>query len=151
MALPSWLRSAFETLSSPTVMGCVGAVSLLMLLVSLVAIPWVLCRLPESYLVEAPELEPHGLAKRVLRNVLGGVLLIAGLLMLVLPGQGLLTICVGLTLIDFPKKREWIKRVFSRPRLLKVINSIRERFHHAPLRAAPEQGRASDAGKTPLQ
>jgi hypothetical protein len=132
-------------------MSFVGGVSLVMLLVSLVAIPWVVCRLPESYLVEAPELEPHGLVKRMLRNVLGGVLLIAGLLMLVLPGQGLLTIFVGLTLIDFPKKREWIKSVFSRPRLLKVINSIRERFKHPPLRAAPAQGRASDPSKASLQ
>jgi len=132
-------------------MSVLGGVSLLLLLVSLVAIPWVLCRLPESYLVEAPEPEGLGLAKRMLRNVLGGVLLIVGLLMLVLPGQGLLTMCVGLTLIDFPKKREWIKRVLTRPRLLKLINSIRERFHHPPLQAVSEQGRASDPAKTPLQ
>ena len=132
-------------------MSVLGGVSLLLLLVSLVAIPWVLCRLPESYLVEAPEPEGLGLAKRMLRNVLGGVLLIVGLLMLVLPGQGLLTMCVGLTLIDFPKKREWIKRVLTRPRLLKLINSIRERFHHPPLQAVSEQGRASAAAKTPLQ
>ena len=132
-------------------MSVVGGVSLVMLLVSLFAIPWCLCRLPETYLVEAPELEPHGLAKRALRNFLGSVVLIVGVVMLVLPGQGLLTIFVGLTLIDFPKKREWIKRVLTRPRLLKVINSIRERFHHPPLQAAPEQGRASDPGKTALQ
>jgi len=106
-----------------------------MLIVSHVANPWLLCRLPEDYLVDAPKSERHGWAKRVLRNLAGGVLVVLGLLMLVLPGQGLLTIFVGLTLVDFPKKREWVRSVLARPRLLRIINSMRERLGHPPLRA----------------
>ena len=135
MALPSGLQTAIDPFLSPEVGAIIGAASLAMLLVSLVAIPWLLCRLPEGYLVDAPESERHGWAKRVLRNVAGGVIVVLGLLMLVLPGQGLLTIFVGLTLVDFPKKREWVRRVLTRPRLLRIVNSMRERFGHPPLRA----------------
>lgn len=145
MTLPSWLRTALGPFLSPEFAAIIGGASLVMLVVSLFAMPWLLCRLPEGYLVDAPLSERRGLAKRVLRNVLGGVLVFLGVLMLVLPGQGLLTIFVGLTLLDFPKKREWIKRVLSRPRLLKVINSVRERFGHPPLRVEPELHRVSHA------
>ena len=41
----------------------------------------------------------------ILRNLLGALLMLGGLLMLVLPGQGLLTIVIGLLMIDTPKKR----------------------------------------------
>lgn len=135
MALPSGLRTALDPFLSPELGAIIGGASLVMLVVSLIAIPWLLCRLPEGYLVDAPESQRHGWAKRVLRNLAGGMIIVLGLLMLVLPGQGLLTIFVGLTLVDFPKKREWIKRVLTRPRLLKIINSMRERLGHPPLRA----------------
>ena len=138
VALSSGFQTALDSFFSAEMAGAVGAVSLAMLVVSLVAIPWYLCRLPESYLVEDPKPQPHGLPKRVLRNLAGGVLVVLGVLMLVLPGQGLLTIFVGLTLLDFPKKREWIKRLLMRPRLLKIINSIRERLGHPPLRVQSE-------------
>ncbi len=45
-----------------------------------------------------PSEDVHGL-KRVLRIALGVILVLAGIAMLVLPGQGILTIIVGLNLI----------------------------------------------------
>lgn len=56
-----------------------------------------------------PGEEVHGV-KRILRVALGVVLVIAGIAMLVLPGQGLLTIIVGLNLIkpDNPLVK-WIR------------------------------------------
>lgn len=150
MALSSEFRTALDPFLSRELAAIIGGVSLVMLIVSLVAIPWLLCRLPEGYLVDAPKSERHGLAKRVFRNVVGGMLVVLGCLMLVLPGQGLLTIFVGLTLLDFPKKREWIKRVLTRPRLFKIVNSMRERFGHPALRADPTRERVSRAS-SPLQ
>lgn len=151
MTLPTGLRTALEPLLTAEFVAVLGGASLAMVLVSLVAIPWVLCRLPEGYLVDGPASERRGIAKRVLRNIVGGVIVLFGVLMLVLPGQGLLTIFVGLTLLDFPKKREWIKRVLSRPRLFKVINSMRERFGHPPLRAEPTADRVTPASRRSLQ
>jgi hypothetical protein len=39
---------------------------------------------------------------RVSKNILGGLVFLAGVAMLVLPGQGMLTILLGLSLLDFP-------------------------------------------------
>lgn len=133
--MPHPLTSALDTIASPEGAGVLAGASLLMVLVSLVAIPWFLCRLPEDYLLGENEGSRGGWWRRLLRNSVGSVLLVVGVLMLVLPGQGLLTIFVGLTLIDFPQKRRLIRRVLARPRLFKLINSIRERFERPPLRS----------------
>lgn len=140
--MSSWLTSTLESYASLEGAGVLVGASLLMLVTSLIAIPWFLCRLPEDYLLGDSAVSRGGWWRRVLRNSVGGVLLVLGLLMLVLPGQGLLTIFVGLTLIDFPKKRRLIRRVLARPRLFKLINSVRGRFEQPPL--LPPGDRVSD-------
>jgi len=116
------------------VASAIALLSLGMLVASLVAIPWLICRLPDDYLNPSKPGERHGPMRRVLRNGLGILLLMLGALMLVLPGQGLLTILVGLTLLDFPRKRRLLLRLLTRRRVLRVMNSIRVRFHKRPLR-----------------
>ncbi len=133
MALPNWLKSFAASALTPSVASTVAGVSVLMALASFVAIPWFLCRLPQDYLHAEGAAERGGIGRRVGRNVLGAVLLLLGLLMLVLPGQGILTIVVGLTLLDFPRKRRLVRRTLGRRRVLSVVNSIRERFGRPPL------------------
>jgi UPF0716 family protein affecting phage T7 exclusion len=67
------------------------------------------------------------------KNLLGGLLMIAGLAMLVLPGQGLLTLFVGFLLIDFPGKYRLEKWLIRRRYILRPINWLRARRHRAPL------------------
>ena len=64
------------------------------------------------------------------KNLLGVVLVVLGILMSVpgVPGQGILTILLGIMLLDFPGKRELEHRLVSRPRVLKAINKLRHRF-----------------------
>src|SRR5919197_5810008 len=79
---------------------------------SLIAIPFLLVRLPAHYFDERhprtwmrdhhPVLRLLGL---VLKNLAGVVFVLAGILMLFLPGQGILTLLIGISLIDFPGKR----------------------------------------------
>ena len=69
----------------------------------------------------------------VLRTILGGLLMIAGILMLILPGQGLISILAGLFLLQFPGKRRvelWLLRL---PGVLRAINILRARAKHPPL------------------
>jgi hypothetical protein len=68
------------------------------------------------------------------RNLLGLVFLLAGLAMLVLPGQGLLTMLIGLLLLDFPGKRAIERRLVRRPKILAFLNRIRARRGREPLR-----------------
>jgi hypothetical protein len=71
---------------------------------------------------------------RVLRNALGVLLVLLGLAMLVLPGQGLLTLAVGLMLVDFPGKHQLVVKLLSRPKVLGVVNKLRARHQAEPLR-----------------
>ena len=70
----------------------------------------------------------------MLKNLLGAVLLLAGLVMLVTPGQGILTIMAGLWLLDLPGKRRGEQHLIGLPKVLSSINWIRRKAGHLPLR-----------------
>jgi hypothetical protein len=117
------------------------ALSLVSFVGSLIAIPVILIRLPSDYFDERyPRawLRDHHpilrFAAHVLKNAAGVIFILGGLAMLVLPGQGLLTIVIGLSLMDFPGKRALERRLLSRPRVLRAINHLRQRFDRPPLR-----------------
>lgn len=63
----------------------------------------------------------------IAKNLVGLVLLIAGIAMLVLPGQGLLTIAVGLVLIDFPGKFRLERWLATRRPVWRSLNWLRKR------------------------
>jgi hypothetical protein len=73
-------------------------------------------------------------AWRLLKNLLGAVLLLAGFVMLFTPGQGILTILAGLWLMDLPGKRRWERNLISRNKVLTSINWTRQKFGQPPLR-----------------
>jgi uncharacterized membrane protein SpoIIM required for sporulation len=64
------------------------------------------------------------------KNLLGVVLVVLGIIMSIpgVPGQGILTILLGIMLLDFPGKRDLEHRLVSRPRVLNAINKLRHRF-----------------------
>lgn len=70
---------------------------------------------------------------KVGKNLLGAGLLVAGIWMLVLPGQGILTILIGVMLLDFPGKRRLELSMVRRRGVLRAINWIRRRADRAPL------------------
>jgi hypothetical protein len=73
----------------------------------------------------------------VVKNVVGVVFLLAGFAMLFLPGQGLLTMLIGISLMDFPGKRAIEAKMVGQPTLLSVINNMRRKFDKPPLTLAP--------------
>ena len=131
---------------SSEAVGWIGVASLATFVVSAVALPWLLTRLPEDYFDEtSPTAHPpwprHRAlywAWRLLKNFLGIVLLLAGFVMLITPGQGILTIMAGLWLVDLPGKRRWERRLVSRPKVWASINWIRRKFGQPPLQAPKE-------------
>lgn len=110
-------------------------------LVSLVAVTAVLVSLPAGYFREDAQAAPWPRspllrwAWRIGKNVLGLALLALGLLLSVpgVPGQGLLTMLIGLILMDFPGKRGLERRLVARPAVLGAINRLRARFGRAPI------------------
>ena len=111
---------------------------------TLFAIPMILVRLPADYFdTRTPRhwMKDHHPALRLLgliaKNVIGIVFLLAGFAMLFLPGQGVLTMLIGISLMDFPKKRQLEAKMVGQPTVLGVINSMRQKFGKPPLTLAP--------------
>lgn len=82
----------------------------------------------------------HPVLRRILivgKNALGAVLVAAGIVMLFTPGQGLLSILLGVSLLDFPGKRAIERRIVQRPSVLRLVNSMRARANRPELRFSP--------------
>lgn len=111
---------------------------------SLIAIPWILIRLPSDYFdLRVPRywMKDHHPALRliglILKNIAGTIFLIAGFLMLFLPGQGLLTMLIGISFIDFPGKRRLEAKIVGQRTILHAINTMRSKFNKPPLTLSP--------------
>ena len=110
-----------------------GLLSIGLLLVSLVVFPIVVANLPRDYFVRqerdpAHQTRRHPLlwfAVTVVKNIIGFALILAGIAMLVLPGQGILTILMGLALTNFPGKFTLERRLVSRPAVGRALNRLR--------------------------
>jgi hypothetical protein len=127
-----WLHRTWsalvELLLTPAVLIGLTTFSILSFFASVVGATWALRRLPVDYLLSEPERVPRAATLAlVLRNLIGFVLLVLGAIMLVLPGQGLLTIIAALALMDFPGKRRLERRLMLRPRVFTAINRLRLR------------------------
>jgi hypothetical protein len=83
--------------------------------------------------------EGHPAPLRVLahvgKNLAGVVMIVVGFVMSLpgIPGQGILTMIIGLTLVDFPGKLGLERRLIGRPVVLRTLNRLRERFKRPPL------------------
>ncbi len=133
--LPEWLQPLLPWLAP------MAGLSLLLLVGSILALPWLVTRSPEDYFVSPePWRASHPprhplvlLALLLVKNLAGAVLLLMGLLMLVLPGQGVLTMLAGIVLLDFPGKRRLERWLIRQPALFQGINWLRRRSGHDPL------------------
>ncbi len=63
----------------------------------------------------------------IVKNIVGYILIVLGFIMLFIPGQGLLSITLGLFFINFPGKKKLEYKFFSNKKISGVINSIRRR------------------------
>lgn len=109
----------------------------ILLILGLLALPWVLVRLPADHFMRPPE--RRSLVTWLLRNLFGSLVLLSGFLMLFLPGQGLLTILAGLMLVDFPGKRRLELLVLRQPGIRATVDRIRRRADRLPLEL-PQEG-----------
>lgn len=130
------------------------AVSVVTFVATLLLAPWLLVRLPSDYFMREKRtpslLRPAHPALRVVliiaKNALGVLLLLGGIAMLVLPGQGLLAMVLGISLIDFPGKYALERALVRRRAVHRSINWIRRKRGHEPIEVpGARRARASDA------
>ena len=132
--LTAWVAShqqVFWALVGLSVLAFVG---------TLIAVPWMVVRIPSDYFARRagngrpPHRHPivHVLVV-IGKNLVGYAFIVLGILMLVLPGQGILTLLAGIVLVDFPGKHRALQWLVTRPKVLKSMNWIRERRGKGPL------------------
>ena len=119
----------------------IGIGSLGVFILSLLALPWLVAKIPQDYFVPKKR-QPsswknqHPVARLLTligKNLLGYGLILAGLLMLLLPGQGILTLVTGLLLIDYPGKFRIERRIVRTPAILNGLNWLRAKAKKPPL------------------
>ena len=64
-----------------------------------------------------------------LKNLVAVILIIVGIILIPLPGQGILTVLIGLIISDIPGKRKLERRIIQSPTVLSALNHIRSRFN----------------------
>ena len=140
-----WLLSTVQQYVSVEALIALTVLSLVFFVGTLIAIPFILVRLPADYFdirVPRPWMEDHHPVLRVVghvvKNAVGALFLFAGFLMLFLPGQGVLTMLIGISMLDFPGKRRVEAKLIGQPTVLSVINGMRAKFGKSPLLIAPE-------------
>ncbi len=113
-----------------------GGISVVAFVASLILVPLVVISLPSDFFTRpgrAMPRTPLRLALHALKNVLGGCFVLAGIVMLVLPGQGILALLLGFSLIDFPAKRRIQLKLISRPHVYRSIAWIRHKANRPDL------------------
>ncbi|MBN1558650.1 hypothetical protein JW998_00255 [candidate division KSB1 bacterium] len=128
-ALLNWVRN------NNILLLILGVTSVLTFTGTLILMPILIIRLPANYFAHQgrrrkPWLTLHPALRVFLllgKNILGSILLFAGVIMLVLPGQGLLTMFIGLMLIDFPGKFRFERWFVTREPVHQSINWLRYR------------------------
>lgn len=110
-----------------------SAVSLAVFGVSVLVVPWIIGRLPETFFIDFCQADPRAepgeprYLLRLLKNGAGAAFMAAGVIMLVTPGQGLLTLLLGITMVDFPGKRRLVRRILGFAGVRTALNWIRNR------------------------
>jgi hypothetical protein len=115
---------------------------LVSLAVSFAAIAIVMVRVPPTYFSvhHRREFLPDRVwyvrySAVIAKNVLGVFLVLLGIVLSLpgVPGQGILTILLGLTMLDIPGKRPLEAKIIQRPTVLAAVNKLRSRYGRPPL------------------
>ena len=120
-----------------------GSLSIFILIISVFMMVLIISFLPEDYfrsenrnLISSVQNSRYPLLKLLVlitKNFFGVLLLLSGILMLVLPGQGILTIITGLVFMDYPGKYKFERKLLRQKGVINSINWIRSRLSKPPL------------------
>jgi hypothetical protein len=130
-AIIKWLKSHI------LVTIILSILSVLTFLGTLLIIPVIVIFLPEDYFIKYGHKHNYLFNKHpvlryfvlIIKNVFGVFFIALGIILLFLPGQGILTIFVGILLIDFPKKKALIIYFVKKEKIHKAINKLRIRYN----------------------
>ena len=136
-----WLSGLWASLTLGKILLGIG-LFLLSLSFSFVSIGVVMVKIPENYFSShyQQDFMPNSRwmvrwGVVILKNILGVFLILLGVVLSLpgIPGQGVLTILLGLIMIDIPGKRPLEAKIIKRPAILSAINKLRARYNKPAL------------------
>jgi hypothetical protein len=127
--------------------------SILMSIVGIVIAGWLIINLPADHFVRPSPRPPDRhpvlhLLWILFRNLLGLLLVWLGIAMLIGPGQGVLTLLLGISLMDLPGKHRVVEWALTLKSIRKTLNWMRAQGGSPPLQF-PEARR--DDSSPPVQ
>ncbi|MGI8668317.1 MAG: hypothetical protein ACR2J3_00530 [Aridibacter sp.] len=136
-----WLTKYIQALTLGEILLAVG-LFLFSLGLSFLAIGIVMVKIPADYF--SLNYKQHFMPDKswwmrwsvlIIKNIFGIFLIVLGLLLSLpgVPGQGILTILLGLIMIDIPGKRPLEAKIIKRPTVLSAVNKLRKRYNKPPL------------------
>ena len=138
----SYVEQIFSWVEANTVLlSWLAAISVITFIGTLIIIPILVINIPKDYFLHEKRKPVHGknnipgfrLLLVILKNILGLIFVLAGIAMLILPGQGLLTILIGLVLLNFPGKYYLERKVIQQNKVLATMNWIRVKANRPPV------------------
>lgn len=137
----AWLLRFWEALTWTEILVFIG-LFLASLVLSFVAIGIVMVKIPANYFSSHYRQDflpgSHWTVRWgavIAKNIFGVFLIGLGILLSLpgVPGQGVLTILLGLIMIDIPGKRPIEAKIIKRPTVLAAMNSLRAKYNKPPL------------------
>lgn len=119
------------------ILATIGVVSGVLFVATLVFTPYLLGLIPQDYFINHPASNPKPIyvfawLKNLLKTLIGLLFLLAGVVMLVTPGQGVISILLGLFLMQFPGKRRLEQRLIRHNPTFKALNWLRSKAKKPP-------------------
>ncbi len=124
-----------------TVLWWLASASIITFVATLIVVPLLVIQVPDDYFTHRRHRrmqysDHHPVIRWILligRNTLGYVFIVVGIIMLVIPGQGVLTILIGIMLLNFPGKYRLERWLVARRPVLQSFNWLRRRSKRNPL------------------
>ena len=113
----------------------ISGLSTIFFLLSLLGLSWLISIIPHNYFVDKKRISLIKMKNPlmwlpiiIIKNSIGLVLILCGILMLILPGQGVLTIITGLIFLDYPGKFRFERSLVRNKLILNSMNWIRRKL-----------------------
>ena len=118
----------------------ISGLSTIFFLLSIMGLSWLISIIPHNYFVDKKRVSLIKMKNPlmwlpiiIIKNSIGLVLILCGILMLILPGQGVLTIITGLIFLDYPGKFRFERSLVRNKLILNSMNWIRRKLNKPDL------------------
>ena len=119
--------------NSPELQIFIAVISILSIVLPLLFVPFIIKKLPANYFCLNYNSEhKHTWLIILLRNIAALVITLIGIIFILTPGQGSITILTGLIIADFPYKKQLEVKFVNFPFVLTVLNKIRNKMQLSP-------------------